>query len=359
MIHVAQINSSDDSFCKATLDSAIQRASNLWHRQANDPIIMSGQVGGISLKKSPLLQQEPGYVLKPMQSGNRGIREIAFYEAILSASGHSNTSSPWSPWTVIDLLATWLASLRHVKVFGDLQAIRKWQGDTRREGQLLRRLARLTPAYYGVVEHIHTVGVQPSNITTPTNHYVVLQDVTSRCSKPCVMDIKMGTRTYEPDAPEEKKWRESIKYPQQTQMGFRIVGMRIYGPHDPNSDSLGFRTFDKALGRSLSTRESVLDTMRCFISARSNYSSMLSELVRKLKLLYAWFDDNDRLSFYASSILLIYDGAAKDNELGHVDVRMIDFGHVRRSHGGDDGYKVGLTVLLSVMKELLQETSAQ
>jgi inositol-polyphosphate multikinase len=348
MTLLAQINSSDDSFCKATLGPAIKRASSFWQMQANSPIIiMRGQVGGMSHKKSPLLQLESGYVLKPMQSGNRGIREIAFYEAILSASAHSNTSTSWSPWTVLDLLASWLA-------------MKKWQGDSKHEVQLLRRLAQFTPAYYGVVEHSHMVLVQPSNTTTTSsNHYVVLQDVTSPCSKACVMDIKMGTRTYEPDAPEEKKWRESIKYPQQTQMGFRIVGMRIYCPCHPNSDSLGFRTFDKSLGRSLSTRDLVLDTMRCFLSAGSNHPSMLSELVRKLKLLHAWFDDNDRLSFYASSILLIYDGAAKDNDIGHIDVRMIDFGHVRRSYGGDDGYKVGLTVLRSIMEELLQETGAQ
>jgi hypothetical protein len=43
---------------------------------------MVGQVGGVSVHKNPLLTLAPDYVLKPLLLDHRGIREIAFYEAI-------------------------------------------------------------------------------------------------------------------------------------------------------------------------------------------------------------------------------------------------------------------------------------
>ena len=43
---------------------------------------LRGQVGGASVHKKPLLTLEPDYVLKPLLEDHRGVREIAFYEAM-------------------------------------------------------------------------------------------------------------------------------------------------------------------------------------------------------------------------------------------------------------------------------------
>ena len=38
--------------------------------------------------------------------------------------------------------------------------------------------------------------------------YIVLEDLTERCERPSVMDIKIGSRTYGPDAAEKKRNHE-------------------------------------------------------------------------------------------------------------------------------------------------------
>ena len=47
---------------------------------------MTGQVGGVSFHKRPLQTLKPDYVLKPLHTDHRGIRKMAFYEAIRVAS---------------------------------------------------------------------------------------------------------------------------------------------------------------------------------------------------------------------------------------------------------------------------------
>lgn len=316
------------------------------HRQP--PKTMSGQVGGISRNKMPLLQLVPDFVLKPMQTGNRGIREVAFYEAIrctLDARSHLNCNN------TLGQVAKWLFPQLHynLKYF---RLIKDWERVAAPEGSLLTRLAEFVPAYYGVLEH------QSSPEQETPIQYLVLRDMTDSYLKPCVMDIKMGTQTYEPEAPEEKKMRESSKYPQQTTFGFRIVGLKRYDPGHQDANSLGVRTLGKSFGRSLTTPVSILDTLRYFLSSNQHPEvrhDTLSQLVQRLESLFQWFVDNDSFSFYASSILIVYEGE-NQNQKAHVDMKMIDFGHVRRSLGGDDGYKAGLSMLILLCEELLLET---
>jgi len=42
--------------------------------------------------------------------------------------------------------------------------------------------------------------------------YLVLENLTQGLGAPCVMDIKIGARTYGPDASEAKKKQEDAKY---------------------------------------------------------------------------------------------------------------------------------------------------
>jgi hypothetical protein len=65
------------------LTTAIQRASkwcSLSLVESAKPLV--GQVGGIAQSKKPVLSLEPDYVMKPLLTDHRGLREIAFYEAI-------------------------------------------------------------------------------------------------------------------------------------------------------------------------------------------------------------------------------------------------------------------------------------
>lgn len=57
---------------------------------------------------------------------------------------------------------------------------------------------------------------------------------------------------------------------------------------------------------------------------------------------------------YASSLLLVYEGADESERMPTVDVRMIDFAHAVRSHGRrDDGFLKGVNYLIHVLTMVL------
>lgn len=78
-----QVDHNDTSFRRSLLQSAIQKASkwcSLSLVENAKPLV--GQIGGVALSKKPVLSLEPDYVLKPLLTDHRGVREIAFYEVL-------------------------------------------------------------------------------------------------------------------------------------------------------------------------------------------------------------------------------------------------------------------------------------
>lgn len=59
--------------------------------------------------------------------------------------------------------------------------------------------------------------------------YIVLDNLTSSMSCPCVLDLKMGTRQYGDDASDEKKatFDERCALSTSQSMGVRISGMQV------------------------------------------------------------------------------------------------------------------------------------
>ena len=51
-----------------------------------------------------------------------------------------------------------------------------------------------------------------------TKRYVVLENLTSNFSKPCIIDLKMGTRTHGDFATSEKKERQKMKCERSTSL---------------------------------------------------------------------------------------------------------------------------------------------
>jgi Inositol polyphosphate kinase len=232
-----------------------------------------------------------------------------------------------------------------------------------------------------------------SSFGVPDDAYLLLQSLTRTYARPCVMDLKMGTETYEPDCTDEKRRRESSKYAMQDVFGFRIIGMRIYEPHHDDADDKGFRLFSKEYGRSLVEREQVSEAFRLFFSAGlkkqksgpadSNGSSSaatstsprprrpddgqdadqrlrlkaVSSVLLQLRSLRRWFEEhNTSLQFRASSLLFIYEGDPSRGGNGDVTMlKMIDFGHVRRVPGGDAGYLTGIKNLTQILTEILED----
>lgn len=57
--------------------------------------------------------------------------------------------------------------------------------------------------------------------------YLKLEDVTKRFVRPCIMDVKMGKRSYDPFASLEKREEQISKYPLMEEIGFLLLGMRV------------------------------------------------------------------------------------------------------------------------------------
>jgi 1D-myo-inositol-tetrakisphosphate 5-kinase/inositol-polyphosphate multikinase len=350
---------------------------------------MVGQVGGVSDRKKPVLTLAPDYVLKPVNTDHRGMREIAFYEAIkilqteknmqqtyasfLSAAASSErrqSKNAFGEW--LDTLAMAVAiSVKDEFVLDAEKRLRKLRKALKKEAEILRQLVKFSPKYYGVLGQQEVWSDSEYGLTDST--YLLLQDLTINFSKPCVMDLKMGCQSYEPDADEEKRLLEISKYPQQAEFGFRIVGMRMYDPLHPEADEKGFRYFGKAFGRSLHTRDKVVGAFRTFLNAGIGYevvdanggganghqSSLMnsrnrtiSNLLVQLRQLRRWFDENKSLKFYASSLLIVFEG---DRTREMECIKMIDFGRVRREAGGDLSYQYGLNQIKSIFSEIMEE----
>lgn len=354
---------------------------------------MVGQVGGRSTHKRPILTLASEYVLKPLVTDHRGIREIAFYEALEVVGVPNRTSHAYSVfltgkedqknssssrWNLdtLDTLAMALAIMQRDPV------VRKSEEDLReawravkREVDTMHQLSKFVPRYHGVVGQRGVSAAMDAPFGVTDDGYLLLQALTSNYARPCVMDLKMGTHTFEPDASEPKRRRESGKYAKQKEFGFRIIGMRLFDPTHPEVDERGFRLFGKQYGRSLEEREHLVEAMRCFFSAscrrkddgcpsngdssESVRTGVISNVLLQLRGIRRWFEENKSLQLRASSLLVIYEG---DPERGNGDVcmvKMIDFGHVRRATGGDSGYLVGLRSLKHILTDVLEEEKAR
>ncbi len=340
---------------------------------------MVGQVGGVSKHKRPILTLDPDYVLKPLQLDHRGIRELAFYEG-LNAAAHTSGTKAYIDFvsskrvsvapTWVDVLAFSLAFLLKDPYVLDCERriLDAWTA-VEVEAKLLQRLYKFVPSYFGMVRHEMSESSLDAALDLPTPYgiqldcYLLLQDVTVNFKKPCVIDLKMGFHTFEPDAPEQKKKRERQKYPHQEVYGFRMVGKRMYLPSHREAGDDGYVFYSKHVGRSLSSYEALKDAFVIFFGLelvdRSLLASRLktvTNILLKLRSLQHWFRDNDSFCFHASSLLLAYEGDTESRgNPDMVTVKMIDFGRVRRRRGGDEGYLKGMKTISSLLEEISTE----
>jgi len=82
--------------------------------------------------------------------------------------------------------------------------------------------------YFFIIYFNTSIFVQPTLICFYIfEDYVALQDLNSLFRKPCSIDIKLGTQTYEDTASDAKKEYELSKYPQQAILGFRLSGLKV------------------------------------------------------------------------------------------------------------------------------------
>lgn len=171
-----------------------------------------------------------------------------------------------------------------------------------------------------------------------SNLSIVLSNATAGFRKPNVIDLKLGARLWDDDAPipKRKKLDEVANTSTSGSLGFRVAGMKVFIGEEPAEDVLhevntqiegGYKTYNKFYGRESINDGNIASAFTAFLSSldletgrtkaedveltkrkRALKRKLVIERLHREVTSMEFVIENEESRMYSASILMVYEG---------------------------------------------------